>query len=85
MPSEFYDDLETRDPDQRERDAFARLPALIALAMGAACVVAPGRNDRILTDLVRRFGDRVKPVKLTGNESDEELDRILQAKTKDGG
>jgi alcohol dehydrogenase len=39
--------------------------------MGAACVVAPGRNDKILADLVRRFGDRVRPVKLTGNEDDD--------------
>jgi len=39
--------------------------------MGAACVVAPGRNETILADLVRRFGARVKPVKLTGNEDDD--------------
>ncbi|MGY4376629.1 NADPH:quinone reductase-like Zn-dependent oxidoreductase [Bradyrhizobium sp. i1.3.6] len=42
---------------------FGSAAVSVALAMGAACVVAPGRNDRILTDLVRRFGDRVKPVK----------------------
>ena len=39
-----------------------------ALAMGAGCVVAPGRNERTLADLVRRFGPRVRPVTLTGNE-----------------
>ncbi len=50
---------------------FGSAAVSVALAMGAACVVAPGRNDRILADLVRRFGDRVKPVKLTGNESDD--------------
>jgi phenylacetate-CoA ligase len=33
--SEFYDDLETRDPQARERDLFARLPAAIARAMTA--------------------------------------------------
>ena len=50
---------------------FGSAAVSVALAMGAACVVAPGRNDRILADLVRRFGDRVKPVKLTGNEDDD--------------
>ena len=39
-----------------------------ALAMGAGCVVAPGRNERVLADLVRRFGSRVRPVTLAGNE-----------------
>ncbi len=39
-----------------------------ALAMGAGCVVAPGRNEQVLADLVRRFGSRVRPVTLTGNE-----------------
>jgi phenylacetate-CoA ligase len=33
--SEFFDDLETRDPQARERDLFARLPAAIARAMTA--------------------------------------------------
>lgn len=44
----------------------------VALAMGARCVVAPGRNVAMLDDLVRRFGDRVLPVVLTG---DEDTDR----------
>ena len=39
-----------------------------ALAMGAGCVVAPGRNERVLADLVRRFGSRVRPVTLVGDE-----------------
>jgi len=38
----------------------------VALAMGAARVVAPGRNEKVLDDLARRFGDRVRPVRLTG-------------------
>ncbi|MCK1519165.1 MULTISPECIES: zinc-binding alcohol dehydrogenase family protein [unclassified Bradyrhizobium] len=50
---------------------FGSAAVSVALAMGAACVVAPGRNDKILADLVRRFGDRVKPVKLSGNEDDD--------------
>ena len=43
-----------------------------ALAMGARCVVAPGRNEHALEDLERRFGDRVRTVKLSG---DEDVDR----------
>ncbi|KYK47335.1 alcohol dehydrogenase [Bradyrhizobium liaoningense] len=50
---------------------FGSAAVSVALAMGAACVVAPGRNEKILDDLVRRFGDRVKPVRLTGNEDDD--------------
>lgn len=50
---------------------FGSAAVSVALAMGAACVVAPGRNEKILADLVRRFGARVKPVKLTGNEDDD--------------
>ncbi|MEK9281423.1 MULTISPECIES: zinc-binding alcohol dehydrogenase family protein [unclassified Bradyrhizobium] len=50
---------------------FGSAAVAVALAMGAACVVAPGRNDKVLADLVRRFGDRVRTVKLSGNESDD--------------
>jgi len=50
---------------------FGSAAVSVALAMGAACVVTPGRNEKILDDLVRRFGGRVKPVKLTGNEKDD--------------
>ncbi|MGY8633940.1 zinc-binding alcohol dehydrogenase family protein [Bradyrhizobium sp. 14AA] len=50
---------------------FGSAAVSVALAMGAACVVAPGRNDKVLADLVRRFGNRVKPVKLTGVEDDD--------------
>jgi phenylacetate-CoA ligase len=34
--SEHLDELETRDPGERERDLMARLPALVAEAMGKA-------------------------------------------------
>ncbi|MBR0931173.1 MULTISPECIES: quinone oxidoreductase family protein [Bradyrhizobium] len=47
---------------------FGSAAVSVALAMGAACVVTPGRNEKILADLVRRFGSRVLPVRLTGNE-----------------
>ena len=39
----------------------------VALAMGAGCVVAPGRNAGVLDALSRRFGARVRPVHLTGD------------------
>ena len=35
MSDEHYDTLETRDPDDRERDFFVRLPDFIALALSA--------------------------------------------------
>ncbi len=41
---------------------FGSAAVAVALAMGAACVVTPGRNETILADLVRRFGERVRPV-----------------------
>jgi alcohol dehydrogenase len=50
---------------------FGSAAVAVALAMGAACVVAPGRNETMLAELVRRYGDRVRPVKLDGNEDDD--------------
>jgi alcohol dehydrogenase len=50
---------------------FGSSAVTVALAMGAACVVAPGRNEKVLTDLSRRFGDRVRTVRLSGNENDD--------------
>ena len=35
MRYDHYDDVETRDPDARERDFFGRLPDLVALALSA--------------------------------------------------
>ncbi len=60
---------------------FGSAAVAVALAMGAACVVAPGRNEAVLTDLKRRYGDRVRPVKLSGNESD---DRAAMMRTAPG-
>jgi len=48
---------------------FGSAATLVALAMGAARVVTPGRNADTLADLVRRFGDRVVPVVLSGDEA----------------
>ncbi|MBC9881298.1 zinc-binding alcohol dehydrogenase family protein [Bradyrhizobium sp. INPA01-394B] len=50
---------------------FGSAAVSVALAMGAACVVTPGRNEAVIADLVRRFGPRVKPVRLSGNEDDD--------------
>ncbi|MGH8782589.1 zinc-binding dehydrogenase [Paraburkholderia sp.] len=50
---------------------FGSACVAVALAMGARCVVAPGRNERALADLERRFGERVRAVKLSGNEDDD--------------
>lgn len=47
---------------------FGSVGVAVALAMGAACVVAPGRNQAALAELVRRYGARVVPVELTGDE-----------------
>ncbi|GAB3148376.1 zinc-binding alcohol dehydrogenase family protein [Amycolatopsis stemonae] len=46
---------------------FGSAAVAVALAMGAARVVAPGRNEAALADLDRRFGDRVRTVRLTGD------------------
>ncbi|WP_428486400.1 alcohol dehydrogenase catalytic domain-containing protein [Rhodopila sp.] len=57
---------------------FGSAAVAVALAMGAGCVVAPGRNETMLEDLVRRFGHRVRTVKLTGDEA-EDRERMKQA------
>src|SRR6201996_8412531 len=44
----------------------------VALAMGAARVVAPGRNQAAVHDLSRRFGDRVRTVRLTGESAEDQ-------------
>jgi alcohol dehydrogenase len=50
---------------------FGGAGVAVALAMGAGAVVAAGRNRQALDDLVRRFGPRVRPVQMTGVESDD--------------
>ena len=58
--------------------AFGSAGVAVALAMGAGCVIATGRNQGALDDLGRRFGPRVRSVKMA---MDEERDRkrILEA------
>ena len=51
---------------------FGAAGVAVALALGAGAVIATGRNEAVLAELVRRFGARVRPVKMTG---DEDADR----------
>jgi alcohol dehydrogenase len=52
--------------------AFGSAGVAVALAMGAGCVIATGRNAQVLADLARRFGPRLRTVTMHG---DEEADR----------
>jgi alcohol dehydrogenase len=52
--------------------AFGSGGVAVALAMGASTVIATGRNRQALDDLRRRFGERVRPVRMV---VDEEQDR----------
>ena len=57
---------------------FGSAGVAVALAMGAGCVVAPGRNATMLADLARRFGRRLRPVTLSGDER-EDRERMMRA------
>src|SRR3954470_6090756 len=57
--------------------AFGSAAVAVALGMGAQCVVATGRNEKTLADLVRRFGARVQTVRMQGHEDDDRA-RIMQ-------
>jgi alcohol dehydrogenase len=57
---------------------FGSAAVTVAVAMGAACVIATGRNEAALKDLARRFGSRVRTVKMVGDEQADRL-RILEA------
>jgi alcohol dehydrogenase len=50
---------------------FGGAAVAVALAMGAARVIAPGRNQKALDELRRRFGARVSTVQLTGDERED--------------
>jgi alcohol dehydrogenase len=58
--------------------SFGSAGVAVALGMGAACVIATGRNEQALADLVRRFGPRVRTVPMRGVEEDDRK-QILQA------
>jgi alcohol dehydrogenase len=61
--------------------AFGSAGVAVALAMGAGCVIATGRNTQVLKDLARRFGPRLRTVPMRG---DEEADRKLIQETAPG-
>jgi alcohol dehydrogenase len=61
--------------------SFGSAGVAVALALGAASVVATGRNRRVLDDLVRRFGPRVRPAPMSG---DDEVDRKRILETAPG-
>ena len=48
---------------------FGGAGVVVALAMGAGRVVATGRNGAALGELARRLGPRVRPVRMTGDQS----------------
>ncbi|MFL5257342.1 MAG: alcohol dehydrogenase catalytic domain-containing protein [Rhodopila sp.] len=50
---------------------FGSAAVAVALAMGAGCVIAPGRNQAVLEELKRRFGPRVRTVTLNGDELED--------------
>jgi len=58
--------------------AFGSAAVAVALGMGAQCVVATGRNEKALGELVRRFGARVRTVPMQGHEENDRA-RILKA------
>ena len=57
---------------------FGSAAVAIALAMGAGCVIATGRNEAVLGELARRFGRRLRTVALSGTEADDR-ERLMQA------
>ena len=52
--------------------AFGSAAVSVALAMGAGCVIATGRNEAALEELARRFGARVRTAPMV---AEEEKDR----------
>lgn len=57
---------------------FGGAAVAVALAMGAGCVIATGRSEAALAALLRRFGPRVRCVRMVGDEV-VDLTNILQA------
>ena len=49
--------------------AFGSAAVAVALAMGAGCVIATGRNANSLSELARRFDPRVRVVAMQGDET----------------
>jgi alcohol dehydrogenase len=51
--------------------AFGSGGVAVGVAMGAARIVATGRNAKVLADLERRFGGRVRTVQMCGKEEED--------------
>jgi alcohol dehydrogenase len=51
--------------------SFGSAGVAVGVAMGAARVVATGRNEKSLASLERRFGDRLRTVRMSGNEEED--------------
>jgi alcohol dehydrogenase len=51
--------------------AFGSGGVVVGAALGAARIVATGRNAQVLADLERRFGGRVRTVQMSGNEEED--------------
>ncbi|WP_428660945.1 alcohol dehydrogenase catalytic domain-containing protein [Reyranella sp.] len=51
--------------------AFGSAGVMAGIAMGAARIVATGRNAAVLAELEHRFGDRVRTVTMSGSEEDD--------------
>lgn len=60
---------------------FGSAAVAVALAMGARCVIASGRNQTVLDELKRRFGARVLPMRMNG---EEQTDRAALLKAAPG-
>jgi alcohol dehydrogenase len=58
---------------------FGSSAVAVALAMGAGCVVATGRNERLLAALEDRFGPRVRGVTMRGYEADDRTAMLRRA------
>jgi alcohol dehydrogenase len=50
---------------------FGSAGVKVGITMGAQRVVATGRNAQVLADLERRFGARVRTVRMSGNEEED--------------
>ncbi len=51
--------------------AFGSGGVVVGAALGAARIVATGRNAQVLADLERRFGGRVRTVQMSGSEEED--------------
>jgi len=58
--------------------AFGSAGVMVGLALGARAVLATGRNEAVLAELSRRFGARVIPVTMRGDEASDR-ERLVAA------